>query len=463
MNRIMDPFPPTPERFHLRVEEALRTLEDKDMNRKRVYRKSIVLAAAILAALLALTAVAAVMGNTIFKDELKERGAAEVADLVQEVHRTAEDADGTDFSFSVDELIWEDSDLYVSYSLTVPQEGRYMVVMEAPVLNGEKLACDAKGFSGTGCFFDPDEFGCQAVLLLGGQHPRSCGELWTLKADPQYRSRTDNGLFFRAVLLKTDLDMPGAGVWDEGALTPPDAFSFSGNWRSEVSEEYLHQLGEDQAARLDDVAAAFGPDGVLTLDELISTGCAEYVAERTIDLTLDASALPQALYNDVAEHDFDVKGVHLHVDRFRMTHLGVELNCTVSAPGLDADEARRRLNAFFDLSTEWTWDFGTIDGRDPGFSLGGDGGVSRVQLEDGTVVYRVSWRQSCVQPLTELRQLIYAPMRYPEGAEEPEYDMENAVILTPVYSEAVAAAEASATPTPAPEPQYDEGEFDLSN
>ena len=36
----------------------------------------------------------------------------------------------------------------------------------------------------------------------------------------------------------------------------------------------------------------------------------------------------------------------------------------------------------------------------------------------------------------------------PDGGNHPVYDLENAIPLTPVYSEAVAEAEASATPEP---------------
>ena len=146
MRRIKDPFPPTPARFHLRVEETLMSLEERDVNKRRVPGR-VALLAAILAALLALAAAASVAGRTHFRDRLDREGASEVSALVQEVHRGSVD-DGSDgFRFSIDELIWEGDDLYVSYSLAVPEGGRWLVAMFTPTLDGEKQICNPRGFT----------------------------------------------------------------------------------------------------------------------------------------------------------------------------------------------------------------------------------------------------------------------------------------------------------------------------
>ena len=68
MKPMIDFFPDTPAGFHLRVEDALMGLEEKDMKNAKVYsRRLIALVAAALVLIFAATAVAVVQGDVLRK------------------------------------------------------------------------------------------------------------------------------------------------------------------------------------------------------------------------------------------------------------------------------------------------------------------------------------------------------------------------------------------------------------
>lgn len=391
MKRWDDPFPGTPEGFHLRVEATLRQLEEHDMDKKRVFNKTVVLAA-VIAALIAVTAVAAVVGNTRLKDALTANGAVEVAGLVAEAHLTG-GAEG--FRFSVDEIIWEDDDLYMTCSVAVPEGGKYLVGLYTPTLNGEKLRYDAKGWTSPK-FCDQET---PALLLYGGAYPDHSTELLTFAVDPALRERRDNQLRFKAVLLETDEAF--AGTEDFGGLLDPPAFI------SDVS-----------------------------IDALVADGRAAVVTESDIDAALDTSLLPQTVYNDVKEHDFYVEGVRIHIDGFRLTHTGVEFKYTVSGD---------RLDDYLDQTEHMG--FCTPDGRSIGLMLGANGGGGRTALPDGSPAFSIDLSASALIPLNGLTQVLYAPVDYPEDDQgrqlPPVYHMDRALVLTPTWSD-----EAEAGPSP---------------
>lgn len=438
MKRIQDPFPPTPEGFHRRIEATLQSLEERDMKHGRIYGKTALLVAAIVAALLAATALAAVLGHSNFKRKLNDENLPEVAGLVQEPHATADGDDG--FAFSIDEMIWEAGDLYISYSLSVPEDGGYIVAMTNPTLNGQKLQYDPKGWTSPK-FIDPaSEDDASAVLLLGGNHDTSCNELWTFAVDPRLRQNPDNCLSFRAVLMKTDLDLAGGSDWTD-MLDPPDCLQFNADWR-----ELRGEAGAAQASFMDAVISSIAADGSLTPDALAATGHAAYVSERAVSLGLDAAGLEQAVYNDLKARDFEVDGCRVHVDAFTMTHLGVEIEYTLAIPGATRDDrdAMKRYEAILDKQ----WRFSAVDGTPLGYSLGGSGGAGLETLDDGTAVYHCSWRESLILPLSDIDEIIFAPVAYSDDAEgnqlPPEYDMDRALALTPVYDPDIVATETQA-------------------
>ena len=134
MKRWKDPFPRTPKGFHDRVEQTLGGLEDTEMKKNHRYKRRTALLVAAILALLAIGAVAAVIGNNQLKQELTDAGATDMAGRVQDIHLA--DA-GNGFKFTIDEAVWEGDDLYVSYILSVPEDGNtYLVGLLAPRING---------------------------------------------------------------------------------------------------------------------------------------------------------------------------------------------------------------------------------------------------------------------------------------------------------------------------------------
>ncbi|MBR1820963.1 MAG: hypothetical protein IJ769_05000 [Clostridia bacterium] len=434
MKRWKDPFPQTPQGFHDRVEDTLRGLEDMDMKQNRSYRKlTIALVAAILA-LLATGAVAVVTGNSNFKQTLTQSGADKVAELVQEVHLTGEDAqDG--FGFSIDEVIWEDENLYMTYSLSVPKDGNYLVALYTPTLNGELMRHESVGFS-VPRFYEDD----RTVLVFNGDNGFACNDFLAFRVNPILKTRSENALAFRAVLLKTPLSFIGGHDFGE-FLNPPEVASLDVS-NLLPGDEY----GDEYVSLVKAFEAAAGEDGALNLDELVDSGCAEIVGQRELSMNLDASALPQTVYNDVEKHDYDVAGLHLHIDSFRMTHMGIRMKYTISIPEAKSlDENIERLNGF---STDFGyWDFGTIDGKELcALFLDGSGGGGSEELADGGINYWFTIDDRMIIQLDGIQQIVFAPKDYPEDENEnqlpPVYDMENAIVLTPTFNEALAAQQA---------------------
>ena len=437
MNLWRDPFPRTPQGFHTRVEQTLCGLEEKNMKHIR-YRKLIVAIAALVAAL-AVTAVAAVIGQSRLKDALRQEGLDEVAGLVQEVHLGDSPEAEDSFAFTVDELIWEGGKLFVSYSVRVPEDGKYLVALHAPRLNDRPLAYDAPGFN-VARFYEED----RTVLVFNDEYGHSCGDLLTFTVDPALKDRSDNALEFHAELLKTDLDFEAASDFGEFLNPPHTAGLDIDNLRFEDPS------GPESKALLEKLHGIADRYGALTLDKFVAAGFAERVDEREITLSLDAAALPQVLYNDVENHDFDVKGVHLHIDSFRLSHMGISMKYTISVPGAQGEDPKAiaLLNAY-DSTGDWSLDFGTIDGKPLyriGLLLGGGGSGGWAPLEDGTPAYSLSEKRTAMLPLEGLSQLIFAPRHFPEDENgnqlAPVYDMENAVVLTPVFNPAIAESEA---------------------
>ena len=158
MKRWKDPFPPTPQSFHDRVEQTLRGLEEMEMRKNHRYKRLTVLLIAAILALLAVGAVAAVIGSNRLKQDLTDAGATDMAGRVQDVHLT-DSGDG--FSFSIDEAVWEDQELYLSYTLSVPDDGNtYLVGLLVPIINGEPADYRSS------CYLN--DFFCTATALGGG-------------------------------------------------------------------------------------------------------------------------------------------------------------------------------------------------------------------------------------------------------------------------------------------------------
>ena len=159
-------------------------------------RKIAVIVAAALIALLAVAAAAVVAGNARFKDGLTAQGADEIAALVQEPHMAAEaDGEADGFALTIDEIIWEDDQLYFSYTARVPDDGnRYLMALYTPMLNGDPMIFRSTGWE-MEQFFDSTEY--QYAVPMGGKYPAETGQLLTFQVDPALREKAPNALTLR--------------------------------------------------------------------------------------------------------------------------------------------------------------------------------------------------------------------------------------------------------------------------
>ena len=468
MKRWKDPFPRTPKGFHDRVEQTLSGLEDMKMRRNNNYRKLNVALIAALIAILATTAVAVavVLGNARFKQALTDGGADEVAELVQEVHMPAAESEDGGFALSIDEIIWEDDQLYFSYTASVPDDGnRYLMALYTPLLNGEPMVFYATGWEAS-AFFD-DRF--QTVIPLGGVQPATCGQLLTFKVDPALRQRAANALFLRADFFKTDIGFTNNQSGFESqfkGVVPTVVLSFDESDRfGESFDSYAErlELSAKERETLHSIVDAAGGDGILTPEELSGVEGIEYATRRETRMTVDASRLTQTVYDGVEETEFEVNGCELTVEDFHMTHLGASFRLRVTAPKeMDKAEGMRQAEivAFPGLRGEhhFTWSLLRPDGSELALDQGWEGGAGYQPLPDGTASYGLSYDIDGIIPLEGLEKVILMPysIAYDENDNKTfDYLKDWAVELTPILKPVQTIAEPIQTLSPEEQAAYD--------
>ncbi len=342
MKRWNDPFPPTPQAFHDRVEQTLRGLEDTDMKQNRHYRKLTIALVAALIALLAIGAVAAVIGSNRLKQDLTDAGANDLVGRVQDVH-LVDAADG--FGFSIDEVVWEGQELYLSYTLAVPDDGNtYLVGLMEPRINGKGVDYRLS------CYLD----GSFDAMAMGGDYPVTHTFVLPVLADSRELELKDLKLDVRAAFFKTDRPFEYVpDFYEEGGMyDTSEAMTLwtGGIVRQRVfpTADTLYYWNEDdgvpllsldifqpvleamtaedaEAKGLVTVTDSFGfSEKRLAPAGLDSTGIASLVAERSVALPLSADMVSHDLYNGLAENTFRYDGMTITVENFRMTHFTIE-------------------------------------------------------------------------------------------------------------------------------------------
>lgn len=345
MKRWKDPFPPTPRGFHDRVEQTLRALEDSDMRQNRRYKKLTVALVAALVALLAVGAVAAVIGNNQLKRELSDAGAKDMAERVQDVH-LADAGDG--FKFTIDEAVWEGDDLYISYTLSVPEDGNtYLVGLLVPRINGRPAEYRVGGYL-------EDGWTC-STIALGGDFPATDTFVKPIIADSRELDLKDMKLEVGAAFFKANRPLQYLPDFynEEGDYAHPEMLV---PWKSarfkttafpDSDTLYYWDMDECGAPMVDlqmfpdvlEVMAAedavekgYAFDGrdyafvdrVLTPKGLDHTGIASLAAERSVSLPLNKDMVSHDLYNGLAENTFRYDGMTITIEKFRMTHFKIE-------------------------------------------------------------------------------------------------------------------------------------------
>ena len=342
-------FPPVDESFQRSMNRAFGTIrkeqnmryENKRQTRSGMNRRMIAALVALLTLMLAASAFAVVRGN-LLRTKLAEQSDDTIAAQVQDVH-VSDAAD--DFSFTIDEVVWEDDKIFLSYQVSVPDDGSiYLCGIYVPELNGERM-----GF-GTGGYFDEFELPTSNVYAMGGEFSTTIhGLLQELIANPALKERTDNMLHLRVAFFKTDRPIVGVVDWDAYiGLTDYAEGTGAGGKFPNANTLYYVDFGSDVPPNITlsdypEVVAlfpkqpdlGFGGDQIeidpaeltMTPEKLASTGVAEIAAEREITIPLNLSETQETIYNDVAKRTFEMDGYTVEIADFHMNHF--EASCTL--------------------------------------------------------------------------------------------------------------------------------------
>lgn len=470
MTRWKDPFPPTPQGFHDRVEQTLRGLEERDMKQLRYKKLTVALVAAILA-LLAVGAVALVAGNSRLKEELSHAGDADMAERVQDVRLS--DA-GEGFGMSVDEVIWEDTNLYISYTLSVPEDGNtYLVGLMRPTINGETV--DYR----QGLYFDDIFLG--DVMAMGGDYPATHTLVLPVLADSRELALKDMKLGVRAAFFKSNRPLeympdffdeggmyersdalvlwtggiiqqrvfPDADTlyyWDEDDGVPQISLSFFKPVLEAMTAEDAKEKGY-----IDYTYDAGGyPGEYLTPAGLEATGIATLAAERGLELPLNQDMVSHDLYNGLAENTFRYDGMTVTVENFRMTHFRIEADIwMLPDEGVPGDDDDVDFDRFPLLCV-------SVNGQ-PMLS-GARGGTET--MAEGVLAYCEGYDYDGYVPLGNLERVELVACTYDNEAEDFIVD---AVVaeLTPILDETAAEEEAAELATREAAGNWQPGDEDI--
>ena len=445
---------------------------DRRYVRRGVSRRMISVLAALLVLMLTATAVAVVQGRML-RSQMEEQGDETIAAQVQDVH-VSDAEDG--FGFTIDEVVWEDDGIYLSYTITVPDDGNaYLYGLHVPEINGEALKPGSDSYLAS-------YSNLNAVHAAGGDYPCKATDVLRLAADPAQKDRADNRLsmrvgFFRAeseIVQLTDYDAFLTVVTYE-----PDDINHNmpiiegvdklyshyavGNGTPLIDLSYYRAVKELQQSRInvlnarDDLSGAdrlrlLGTAMQLSEDDLVNLGIAkEIAAERELIIPLNLSGMQETVYNDVAQRLYEMDGYTIEITEFRLSHFGAKFRALIRKDG--------EINF-----TEYDGDYDNahpVDGliNEPlarsyalcapnGTELGSDkfywGGANPVIDENGKVIaIEIDGDITGIISLDGLDEVLLVPQKRIVNGDTEEYVnvMDEAIALKPVFDPAKEEAE----------------------
>ncbi len=435
-----------------RMEEEMKVMR-YGQGRRAARRRTIALVAA-LALLLAATAVAVVQGSAL-RQAAEDAGAAEVAERVVDVH-VASDSDG--FGVSIDEILWEGTQMCFSYTLRVPEDGNtYLCGIQVPRLNGERLTMRRGGA------IDADMGSC-SVIALGGEYGTSCTDVMELYISPTAQKLPERRFEVNAAFLRTDRPMQ--------MVDYDTYFDMHGHRENQLfeSSDVLYYFDDDPAPRFyltdypevwqaqqnhyerycveRDLSREQGRDFDFNWDEamglngaeLAETGIAELVRECGTGIKLDDSVISSTVFNDLEEHRFELDGASIEITDFYMSRLCVSFKGTVTWNDGRCFENGDVSRNFMILRPD-----GTELGQNLSHFLCSDSNETGNQ-------YGIDGEISGFIPVEGLTEVLLAPVSQDESEDGMHYDLEDAIVLKPIFNAERARAEANATPDPTQDP-----------
>ena len=465
-------FPPVDESFKRSMDRAFVTIrkeqnmryENKRQAHSGVNRRMIAVLVALLMVMLAATAFAVVRGN-LLRARLEAQGDETIAAQVQNVH--VSDV-ANEFGFTIDEVVWENDKIFLSYQVSVPDDGNsYLYGIYVPELNGEPMSY------GSGSFFNAESM--PQVYALGNEFPCDANKiLQELIADPALKDSTDNTLhiqvdFYRtnrpiryiaydelfAMTTERNLSLGNRGwfdrvldnsevlyYWDEGADIIP---SISLGFYPEVEDMFARKINALSAPQESSEFFSFGGNSgdevmpfeesiearILSAEEFASTGIAEFVTERDVTIPLNVSETQDTIYNDVAEHVYEMDEYTIEIADFSLTHFEANYRLLIRKDGAWAEnEEDEPLMRNYELLRK---DGSCLSEESGGMEMHG-----YAHDPDGEQILYVSIENRGFFALDGITELMLAPVIYNVNEEgslvQTQYLLNEAISITPIYN-----------------------------
>ncbi len=421
-----DPFPRTPDGFHNRVEACLLGLERRDAVEMKTRSRRIAWVA-VTAALLALalgTAVAVVQGNVL--RTRMAAGGEQLAAQVQDIHMT-DARDG--FSFTVDELLREGDALYLSYTATVPEDGR--IYFFSPVdmrMGGEPLACT------TG--LETDFFA--NLYALGGEYGSSVSQVMELRLPEGMGEGAGLDCACAFLLAEKPLQKLEDEALCSALLTEGDAAGNANRLMRDASVLYYYNTSvEGDPAPVvylhyyPEIHAIYEKKGEDRLDvpDLEDVGIASELCTLELSMPMQEAEKGAALRNDVMQHIYFMDGYTIEVRSLRLSHFEAEFEAIIRSDDAAFTEWTEELpfGQYYSLCNADGSDFGRVDYQ---LSSG-----DTIVLKNGKKAYCVSGSMGGVFPIDGLNEIYLAPFSS-EGR-----DMRRAIRLMPIRNPKLPEAE----------------------
>ena len=315
-------------------------------------------------------------------------------------------------------LFWEDGSLYLSYSATAPDDGKtYLLALNTPRLNGSRMVASRPVFI--------DDYMGQ-MIALGGDYPCSTSGVlgfdWVSSA---LKDNPTNQLILSGDFLQAQWPIEAiksGDIWEE--------FDNSGRVLRGFAKDGQLYL---QPWQYPEVQSIMQEDNVDELNAQIvaKAGVGTIVADRRLEIELDASDMDETVVRHLAQEHFEMDGYTVEIRQFSLSHTGAACVFRIHREGgvnYDASKAPALGNPIITdpLEGEPLARFYALL-RTDGSPLA-DGSTSStydaVRLDDGSYALEITCTAEGIIPLEKLDQLLLVP----EG-DGVDYIMDEAITL----------------------------------
>jgi len=417
-------FGPAPENFRHQLMQTLNGLEEREMKYVKKYSLKVIAVAAAIITLLVATAVAVVQGN-ILRTGLTNGGGEKLAAHVQDVHVT--DA-RSDFSFTIDEVLWEEDMLFASYTVTVPEDGKLYLFSPCDLqINGQNIGYDGG--------IDAQFF--TRMFALGGEYGVSVSQIMQMKVLEGMDNGADNQFSCSCVFMQAQKPIVKLEEDAYGALfTEPDAHGNENQLMKNadilyytdttatgdaVPVLYLHQYPE--------VCAVRDKNDVVSADALEQIGIARNADVRTITISIQKSDTSAVCFNNVVQRNFDMNGYSIEITKLEISRFKSRYEAIIRKDGSEATEwtAEEPYGQYYALCN--------ADGTTFGTQTASLLGAYYTKEKNGKNAYCVDGSGEGIYPVDGLEEIYLAPSISDENGATVGYDMTHAIKITPIFTE----------------------------